>query len=208
MALEASDFFILLLLLLLLLFNLYLTRKGSLRLKYIFQERPCHDSRRSWLPRLFGWRSAVVVTGLLAATDPFFFSVSFVSLVTPVPILWVCDLLPYLACGTRPFVVRDYFNVHVVSLVLFVLWTVLPVVLGWSVFWRPACLGIYIWCRIKVHLSPGPLCSLRLIPLYTPSQPWHVLLFTRSFRLVLWSNYNAVYPSSVYTESVHAAYVT
>ena len=43
-------------------------------------------------------------------------------------------LLPILAYGTRPFVVRDYFDVHVVSLVLFVLWTVLPVVLGWSVF--------------------------------------------------------------------------
>ena len=85
-------------------------------------------------PRLFGWCSAVVVTGLLAATDPFFFSVSFVSFVTPVPILCVFDLRPYLACGTRPFVVRDYFDVHVVSLVLFVLWTMLPLVLGWSVF--------------------------------------------------------------------------
>jgi hypothetical protein len=28
-----------------------------------------------------------------------------------------------------------------------------------------------------VHLSPGPLCSLRLIPLYTPSQPWHFFNF-------------------------------
>ena len=37
----------------------------------------------------------------------------------------------------------------------------------------PACLGIYFWCRIKVPLSPGPLCSLCLIPIYTPSQQWH-----------------------------------
>ena len=61
------------------------------------------------------------VTGLLAATDPFFFSVSFVSFVTPVPILCMRDFLPYLAYGTRPFVVQDYFDVHVVSLVAFVL---------------------------------------------------------------------------------------
>ena len=32
----------------------------------------CHDSYRRWLPFLFRWCSAVVVTGLLAATDPFF----------------------------------------------------------------------------------------------------------------------------------------
>ena len=32
----------------------------------------CHDFRRSWLPCLFGRCSAVIVTVLLAATDPFF----------------------------------------------------------------------------------------------------------------------------------------
>jgi hypothetical protein len=73
-------------------------------------------------------------------------------------------------CGTRPFVVRDYFDVHVVSLVLFVLWTVLPVVLGWSVFGHLLLVHL-LFFTFKVHLSPGPLCSLRLIPLYTPSQP-------------------------------------
>jgi hypothetical protein len=110
-------------------------------------------------PACSGWCWAVIVTGLLAATDPFFFLVSFVSFVTPVPILCVFDLLPYLACGTRPFVVQDYFHVHVVSLVLFVLWTVLP-----------ACLGNYFGATlVQVHLSPGPFCSLRLIPLYPPS---------------------------------------
>ncbi|XP_052362341.1 uncharacterized protein LOC118371498 [Oncorhynchus keta] len=44
----------------------------------------CHDFRRSWLPCLFGRCSAVVVTGLLAATIPFSFSVCFVLLVAPV----------------------------------------------------------------------------------------------------------------------------
>jgi hypothetical protein len=32
----------------------------------------CHEYYRRWLPFLFGWRSAVVVAGLLAATDPLF----------------------------------------------------------------------------------------------------------------------------------------
>ena len=30
-----------------------------------------YPTYRRWLPFLFGWRLAVVVTGLLAATDPF-----------------------------------------------------------------------------------------------------------------------------------------
>ena len=32
----------------------------------------CHESRRRWCLVLFGRRSAVVVAGLLAATDPLF----------------------------------------------------------------------------------------------------------------------------------------
>ena len=36
------------------------------------EEHHCHKYYRRWLPFLFGWRSAVVVAGLLAATDPLF----------------------------------------------------------------------------------------------------------------------------------------
>ena len=55
----------------------------------------CHDSYRRWLSFLFGWRSAVVVTGLLAATDPFS---PFCLLVSPVCVLgWLVGL--YLPVG-------------------------------------------------------------------------------------------------------------
>ena len=69
------------------------------------------------------------------------------------------DLLPYLACGTRPFVVRDYFDLHVCV-----------VVLGWSVV-----SGVRVWAftfgaALKC-IFPLDLCTLRLIPIYTPSQP-------------------------------------
>ena len=37
-----------------------------------YKDPVCHDFCRSWLPCLFGRCSAVVVTGLLSATDPFF----------------------------------------------------------------------------------------------------------------------------------------
>ena len=42
-----------------------------LNLDFVTVPTDCHDSYWRWLPFLFGWRSAVVVTGLLAATDLF-----------------------------------------------------------------------------------------------------------------------------------------
>ena len=41
------------------------------RLEPCVKEGYCHDSDRRTLPFPFGWRSAVVVAGLLAATDYF-----------------------------------------------------------------------------------------------------------------------------------------
>jgi hypothetical protein len=66
----------------------------------------CHDSHQRWFLFLFGRRSALVVTGLLAATDPFSFSVGFVLLVSPVSCLGLVGLLkPVMPDGLFPLFV-------------------------------------------------------------------------------------------------------
>ena len=110
----------------------------------------CHDSYRRWLPFPFGWCSAVVVTGLLAAADSFL-PLLVCLLVTPVVYLLIswallasrpaCSLcrivlcvLVVHACMSRLFRVGElsfgyslvplWFGVFVLSGVCFFTWSV------------------------------------------------------------------------------------